>query len=271
MARAAQARGGAFDGDGDLGPGVGSGVGVGGGGGGSSPGRGHDKPLSPCGRGVGERGEGRCLGPHPPLPQPLPREGGGEQDPGSGLTRLQVSRRRRLRRGRLFRHLRLEVRRKHQRHPLAAPSQAACPGLSRDIAGLGRAVDAPHPARDRPRQRLDVRGERRVEGQVPARVVADDVDHRRARPARVVQVGDAVGQAGAQVQQCGGRTAGHAAPAVGRAGADVLLQPEHAADARLPLERAHEVELGRARVGEAHLQALGVQGVQQKVGAGAHG
>ena len=40
------------------------------------------QPLSPRGRGVGERGEPRDLGTEPPLPQPLPREGGGEQGPG---------------------------------------------------------------------------------------------------------------------------------------------------------------------------------------------
>ena len=39
------------------------------------------QPLSPRGRGVGERGECRGHGTHPPLPQPLPRQGGGEEDP----------------------------------------------------------------------------------------------------------------------------------------------------------------------------------------------
>ena len=55
-------------------------------------------------------------------------------------------------------------------------------------------------------------------------VIADDVDQRRRRPPAVVQVGDAVTEAGAEVQQRRRRPAGHASVAVGRAAADTFEQ-----------------------------------------------
>ena len=64
----------------------------------------------------------------------------------------------------------------------------------------------------------DVGLQRRVERLVIRRVVADDVDDRRARPARVVQVREAVAETGTEVQQRGRGLAGHAPVAVGRAG-----------------------------------------------------
>jgi hypothetical protein len=60
---------------------------------------------------------------------------------------------------------------------------------------------------------------------------ADDVDDARARLLRVVQVGQAIGQARAQVQQRRRRALGHAVVAVGRAGDHTLEQAEHATHA----------------------------------------
>ena len=57
------------------------------------------------------------------------------------------------------------------------------------------------PPRHVARHALDVGRERRVERLVIRRVVADDVDDRRARPARVVQVGETVAETGTEVQQ----------------------------------------------------------------------
>jgi hypothetical protein len=45
-----------------------------------------------------------------------------------------------------------------------------------------------HPARDRPRQGLNIGGERRVVGAVIGSMVANDVDDRRLRPFGVVQI-----------------------------------------------------------------------------------
>ena len=63
---------------------------------------------------------------------------------------------------------------------------------------LGRRA---HPVRHRPRDALDVRGERRVVLEVIGRVLADDVDDAGAALLRVVQVGEPVAEPGAQVQQ----------------------------------------------------------------------
>ena len=66
----------------------------------------------------------------------------------------------------------------------------------------------------------------------------------------VVEVGEAVGEADAEMEQHGGGAAGHARVAVGRARRDVLVQAEHAAQPRLGVERLDDAHLGRARVRE---------------------
>ena len=58
-----------------------------------------------------------------------------------------------------------------------------------------RTLRLAHPARDVARDADDVGRERRVERLVVRRVIADDVDDRRARPARVVQVREPVAEA----------------------------------------------------------------------------
>ena len=94
-------------------------------------------------------------------------------------------------------------------------------------------------------------------------VVADDVDHRRVGPAGVVQVGQAVAEAGAEVQQHRGRAAGHAGVAVGRAGGDALEQGEHAAHLRHVVERGDEVHLRGAGVHEADVDPGVDEGADQ--------
>jgi hypothetical protein len=98
-------------------------------------------------------------------------------------------------------------------------------------------------------------------------VVADDVDHRGVGTTGIVQVGEAVAEAGAQVQQGAGRLAGDAGIAVGRAGGDALEEPEHRPHAGHVIQRGHEVHLGSARVGEAHLDAGIDQRADQRLGA----
>ena len=88
-------------------------------------------------------------------------------------------------------------------------SVAICPGGVR-AACTATAASAPtvagrgggaHPGRDAARPALGVGGQRRVVRAVVGRLVADDVDDRRLRAARVVQVGEAVGEARAAMQQ----------------------------------------------------------------------
>ena len=98
-------------------------------------------------------------------------------------------------------------------------------------------------------------------------LVADDVDHRGVGTAGVVQVGEAVGEAGAAMEQGGGRAAGHAGVAVGGAGDDAFEQAEDAAHAGDAVERGDEVHFRCAGVGEARIDPVGEQGVHQAFGA----
>ena len=59
----------------------------------------------------------------------------------------------------------------------------------------------PHPGRHRPRQALDVGGQRRVVADVVGGVLADDVDDAGIGLLGVVQVGEPIGQARAEMEQ----------------------------------------------------------------------
>jgi hypothetical protein len=107
---------------------------------------------------------------------------------------------------------------------------------------------------------LDVGGEGRIEMAVMGGVIADDVDDRRLRPHGVVQVRQAVGEAGAEMQQRRGRPIQHARIAVGGAGRHAFEQREDAAHALDPVERGHEMHLRRAGIGEADLDVVLPQG-----------
>jgi len=82
-------------------------------------------------------------------------------------------------------------------------------------------------------------------------VIADDRDDRRPGAPGVVQVGEPVGHPGPEVQEHHGGAAGHAGVAVGGAGGHALEQREHAAHLGDLVERADEVHLRGAGVGEA--------------------
>ena len=98
-------------------------------------------------------------------------------------------------------------------------------------------------------------------------MVADDVDDRRRRSARVVQIGEAVGEAGAEMQKRRGGLAGDAAVAVGGAGRDALEQAQHPAQARVGIERADQMHLGGAGIGETDLHAAVDQGLRERLRA----
>ncbi len=137
----------------------------------------------------------------------------------------------------------------------------------RAFAGDGEAAPARlHPVRHRPRHAFGVRGQGRVVGEMLRRVLAHDVDDRRAGLAGVVQVGEAVGEAGAQMQQRQARPAGHARPAVGRAGRHALEQAEHAGHALHPVQRRDEMHLRSARVREADVRASRDEGAHEALG-----
>ena len=125
----------------------------------------------------------------------------------------------------------------HQGGDLAAAGRRQRPhGVRGQVAGGARGVD---PARHGAGQGLDVGLQRRVVADVAGGVAAHDDQHRTPGPARVVQVGQAVGQAGPQVQQHRGGPSGDAGVAVGGAGRHALEQGQHAAHLR------HRVQGGR--------------------------
>ena len=108
-----------------------------------------------------------------------------------------------------------------------------------------------HPGRHRPREALDIGSQRRVVRDMIRRVLADDIDDAGIGLFGVVQIGEAVGEAGTEMQQRRGGLAGHPEIAVGRPRDDAFEQPEHAADALDAIERSHEMHLRRAGIGEA--------------------
>ena len=99
------------------------------------------------------------------------------------------------------------------------------------------------------------------------RLVADDVDQRHAGAAGVVEVGEAVGEAGTAMQERRRRLAGHPRVAVGGAGGDALEEGEDAMDARHAVERGDEVHLAGAGIGEAGVDAAGEQRAGEAFGA----
>ncbi len=158
-------------------------------------------------------------------------------------------------------------------------SVATCPGgpmRRRDgldgIAAQGlRALRGAHPGRDVARDGLDVRLQLCVVLDVVGGVVADDVDHGHPALACVVQVGEPVAEAAAEVQQGRGRLAGHARVAVGGAGSHALEQAEHGAHLRRAVERGDEMHLRGAGIAETDRDAGIHEGAHQGVGAVRHG
>ena len=137
-------------------------------------------------------------------------------------------------------------------------------GVGAHLLGLGRGA---HPGGDAARPAFGVGGQRRVVGAVVGGLVADDVDDAAAGAAGVVQAGEAVGEAGAAMQQGRRGLLRHAPIAVGGAGDDVLLQAEHAAHAGDAVERGDEVHLAGAGVGEADIHAAAEQRSHQAFGS----
>ena len=82
-----------------------------------------------------------------------------------------------------------------------------------------------------------------------------------------MQVGEAIGEAGAEMQQRRGRLLRHARIAVGRAGRHALEQGEHAAHAVDAVERGDEMHLRGAGIGEADIDAAADQRPHQTFSA----
>ncbi len=128
------------------------------------------------------------------------------------------------------------------------------------------AVGAPQEMAQGAGDSVEVRGQRRVILEVMAGVVADDVDDAGAGFPRIVEVGEAIGEARPQMQQCRGRRSLHAEKAIGRAGRHALEQAEHAAHRRI-VQRLQKMHFRGAGIGETELDALADQGFDEAFGA----
>lgn len=128
--------------------------------------------------------------------------------------------------------------------------------IGRHRLGVRRGAN---PGRHRPRQTLDIRGQRCVVTDVVGRVLTDDVNDARMRLLGVVQVGKAVGEAGTKMQQGRGRRALHAEIAVRGSGHHALEQAEHAAHAGDPVQCGDEMHLRGARIAKADVNTARYQ------------
>ena len=95
-------------------------------------------------------------------------------------------------------------------------------------------------------------------------VLANDIDHTRVAALGVVDVGQAVAQPRAQVQQGRRRALGHAVVAIRRSGDDTLEQPEYASHAGCTVERRDKVHLRCSRVGKADIYVAREQRVDHR-------
>ena len=144
---------------------------------------------------------------------------------------------------------------------------AACTAAAASRAHGPHVHRGAHPAGDAARPALGIGGQRRIQRPVIGRLVADDVDDRGRGAAGVVQIGQAVGEAGTAVQQRRGGLAGHPRVAVGGAGHHAFEQAEHAVHAGNAVERGDEMHLRRAGVGETGVDAAFQQRMHQAFGA----
>ena len=141
--------------------------------------------------------------------------------------------------------------------------------VATQFVGAGRT--AYETGRDIARHGFDIGLQLGIQRLVIDRVITDDVDHRHLALARVMQIGQAIAQSAAQVQQRGRRLVGHARIAVGRTGGHTLEQGQHRTHARLAVEGGNEVHLAGAGVGETDLDAGIGQGPDQGLGTVGHG
>ena len=234
--------------------------------------------LEPGGKGLAHQPRTRCGGDAPGvgqriLPQcPAAEEealgalsgerGGDVLDHGRGHARCD-RRSRRIDRGRPFGPG--MIGRDDHRRDSPAPRHRHCHRSRLRQVALG--ARGAHPVGHRPGHRRRVGGQRRVVMEVVGRVVADQVDDRRPRTPRVVEVGEPVAEPRPMMEQGHRGAIGHARVAVGGAGHDPLEQAEDRAHPVLPVDRGDQLHLRRAGIGETDLDAGLAQGLDKGFGS----
>ena len=156
---------------------------------------------------------------------------------------------------------------------VAIPPGGTIAAATASVASAARSSEDstdPDPLRDVAGKCDDVGLEGSIESLVIGGVVADDVHDRRAGPPGIVQVGDAVSEPRAHVEQGRCRASRHPAVAVSRPGHHAFEEGQHRAHLGDVVEGRHEVHLRGARIGEADVNLRIDQRADQRLGTGHH-
>src|SRR5438552_17748448 len=94
-------------------------------------------------------------------------------------------------------------------------------------------------------------------------MLANDIDDARCGLLGIVQIGDAVAETRAEMQQGAGRRALHSVVAVGSAGHDTFEQSKNTAHAVDPVERRDKMHFRRSGIGETDIDTAADQGPHQ--------
>src|ERR1700722_8005660 len=95
------------------------------------------------------------------------------------------------------------------------------------------------------------------------RVLAYEVDDRHVRAACIVQIREAVPDAGTKMQESAGRFFGHAGVTIRGSRSDTFEQAEHTANFRNAVKGSDNVDFRSARVREARFNSTRHQGTNQ--------
>src|SRR5215216_1829482 len=98
-------------------------------------------------------------------------------------------------------------------------------------------------------------------------MVANDVHDRRACAPRIVQIGEPVGEAWAEMKERGRWLISHAGVAIGSTCHYALGKPQHATHRGLAVERGDKMHLRSAWIGKTYIDAVDQQHVAKHIGA----
>ena len=93
--------------------------------------------------------------------------------------------------------------------------------------------------------------------QVIGRMLADQVYHGHLSAAGIMQIGEAVADAGPKMQKCASWLLRHARITIGGSGDNALEQTEDAAHLRRSIQGRHQMNFRGARIGEASVNPSG--------------